>query len=153
MKRKLLLLFASVLLPILSFAQEDNTEQGIDQMIDAAFKPISDFFSNVIFFQIGGVPFVLMLLVFAALFFTIVFGFINIRKFGTAINVVRGKYDHVDKAVADPNAQVNMDGGDLVDTIADESKDGEVTHFQALATAVSGTVGNGNIAGVALAIA
>ena len=38
------------------------------------------------------------------------------------------------------------------DTIKDESKDGEVSHFQALATAVSGTVGNGNIAGVALAI-
>ena len=43
--------------------------------------------------------------------------------------------------------------GDIKDAIADESKDGEVTHFQALATAVSGTVGNGNIAGVALAIA
>ncbi len=153
MKRKLLLLFASVLLPILSFAQNETTERGIDQMIDEAFKPISDFFSNVIFFQIGGIPFVLMLLVFAALFFTIVFGFINIRKFGTAINVVRGKYDYVDKAVVDPKSQVNMAGGDLVDTIADESKDGEVTHFQALATAVSGTVGNGNIAGVALAIA
>ena len=41
----------------------------------------------------------------------------------------------------------------LVDTISDESNEGEVTHFQALATAVSGTVGNGNIAGVALAIA
>ena len=40
----------------------------------------------------------------------------------------------------------------LLDTIADESH-GEVSHFQALATAVSGTVGNGNIAGVALAIA
>ena len=43
--------------------------------------------------------------------------------------------------------------GDIKDTISDESKQGEVTHFQALATAVSGTVGNGNIAGVALAIA
>jgi len=42
--------------------------------------------------------------------------------------------------------------GDIVDTISNESE-GEVTHFQALATAVSGTVGNGNIAGVALAIA
>ncbi len=40
-----------------------------------------------------------------------------------------------------------------METIKDESQDGEVTHFQALATAVSGTVGNGNIAGVALAIA
>jgi len=81
------------------------------------------------------------------------FGFINIRKFGTAINVVRGKYDHLDHHSVDPGAQVNVVDGDIVDTIGDESKDGEVTHFQALATAVSGTVGNGNIAGVALAIA
>ena len=43
--------------------------------------------------------------------------------------------------------------GDIRDTIRDESQEGEVSHFQALATAVSGTVGNGNIAGVALAIA
>ena len=86
-------------------------------------------------------------------FFTIMFGFVNIRRFGTAINVVRGKYDDVDKASADPKANVNIVDGDLIDTIADEGRDGEVTHFQALATAVSGTVGNGNIAGVALAIA
>ena len=37
--------------------------------------------------------------------------------------------------------------------IRDKNHHGEVSHFQALATAVSGTVGNGNIAGVALAIA
>ena len=43
--------------------------------------------------------------------------------------------------------------GDIRDTTKDESQEGEVSHFQALATAVSGTVGNGNIAGVALAIA
>ena len=48
---------------------------------------------------------------------------------------------------------VSVVEGDLPDTIKDESQDGEVSHFQALATAVSGTVGNGNIAGVALAIA
>ena len=53
----------------------------------------------------------------------------------------------------DQKAAVNVVAGDAVDTIKDESKDGEVSHFQALATAVSGTVGNGNIAGVALAIA
>lgn len=152
MKKRLLLLMAVVLLPIFTFAQE-TAEKGIDQMIDEAFKPISDFFSAVIFFNIGGVPFVLMLLVFAAAFFTVMFGFVNIRKFGTAINVVRGKYDHIDGHTADPGASVNVEDGDIVDTIKDESKDGEVTHFQALATAVSGTVGNGNIAGVALAIA
>jgi len=152
MKKRLLLLMAVFLLPIFTFAQE-TTERGIDQMIDDAFKPVSDFFSAIIFFEIGGIPFVLVLLVLAAAFFTLMFGFINIRKFGTAINVVRGKYDHLDHHSVDPGAQVNVVDGDIVDTIGDESKDGEVTHFQALATAVSGTVGNGNIAGVALAIA
>lgn len=152
MKKRLLLLMAVFLLPIFTFAQE-TAEKGIDQMIDEAFQPISDFFSAIIFFNIGGIPFVLMLLVFAAGFFTVMFGFINIRKFGMAINVVRGKYDHIDHHSVEPGANVNVVDGDIVDTIGDESKDGEVTHFQALATAVSGTVGNGNIAGVALAIA
>ena len=137
-------------LPFFSFAQD----KGIDEKINEAFKPISDFFSNIIFFEITeGVPFVLVLLVVSALFFTIYFGFVNIRRFGTAINVVRGKYDDIEGHSLDTNANVNVVDGDIVDTIRDESKDGEVTHFQALATAVSGTVGNGNIAGVALAIA
>ncbi|HFC00585.1 MAG TPA: alanine:cation symporter family protein [Phaeodactylibacter sp.] len=152
MKRKLLLVLASFLIPILTFAQE-TAEMGIDEKINQAFKPISDFFSAIIFFTVGGIPFVLVLLVLSALFFTIYFGFINIRRFPTAINVVRGKYDDIDHHTADPRANVNILDGDIVDTIEDESREGEVTHFQALATAVSGTVGNGNIAGVALAIA
>ena len=123
---------------------------GIDTKIDKAFQPISDFFSKLIFFKVFGIPFVLMLLVFSAIFFTIYFGFPNFRFFGKAINVVRGKYDHVDShSSADKELAID---GDIKDTIKDESKQGEVTHFQALATAVSGTVGNGNIAGVALAI-
>ncbi|QHI38744.1 Amino-acid carrier protein AlsT [Kordia antarctica] len=148
--KKYLLSLITILLPILTFGQEVAAE-GIDQQIDAAFKPISDFFGNVIFFQIGGIPFVLILLVGSALFFTIYFGFVNIRRFPTAINVVRGKYDEVDDHGIE-KTDLPIDG-DIPDTIRDESKDGEVTHFQALATAVSGTVGNGNIAGVALAIA
>lgn len=149
LKNRLTILFALMVLPMLAFAQDG--EVGIDAKIDAAFKPISDFFSGLIFFTIGGIPFVLMLLVFSALFFTVYFRFINIRKLFTAINVVRGHYDHVDHAsVGDKELAID---GDIVDTIRDESQDGEVTHFQALATAVSGTVGNGNIAGVALAIA
>jgi AGCS family alanine or glycine:cation symporter len=136
---------------MLAFSQDNR---GLDERINDAFQPISDFFSNLIFFQIAdGVPFVLILLVASALFFTIYFGFVNIRRFGTAINVVRGRYDDIDHHSVDPGANVNVVGGDIVDTIGDESKDGEVSHFQALATAVSGTVGNGNIAGVALAIA
>ena len=128
--KKIQLLFLTFIIPVLSFAQET----GLDQRIDEAFKPISDFFSDLVFFEVAGYPFVIFLLVGSALFFTLYFGFPNIRYFWTSINVVRGKYDEVEKSDSD-------------------SKDGEVSHFQALATAVSGTVGNGNIAGVALAIA
>ena len=109
-------------------------EKGLDQRIDEAFQPISDIFSGLVFFSIWDRPFVIYLLVGSALFFTFVFLFPNVRYFVTAINVVRGKYDNLEKTES-------------------SSKDGEVSHFQALATAVSGTVGNGNIAGVALAIA
>ena len=129
MRKPLLLIFFSLFtLPI--FAQE----KGIDQRIDEAFQPISEFFSKRVFFPIGDYPFVIYLLVGSAIFFTVYFVFPNIRYFLTSVNVVRGKYDKIEK-----------DG--------DDSKDGEVSHFQALTTAVSGTVGNGNIAGVALAIA
>ncbi len=159
MKGRLLLFLAAILSPVLSFAQDEA--MGIDQRIDQAFAPFSTFIQGIVFFEImDGVPFVLVLLVLSAAFFTVYFGFVNIRHFMTAINVVRGKYDDVEKhgksAPSIKNLKVDEDlliDGDIVDTIRDESKEGEVTHFQALATAVSGTVGNGNIAGVALAIA
>lgn len=77
--------------------------------------------------QKKNIPFIVIWLSIGALFFTIRMGFINIKGFRHAIDLARGKYD-------DPNAP------------------GQVTHFQALATAVSGTVGLGNIAGVAVAI-
>ena len=111
-----------------------SQEKGLDKKIDEAFTPISEFFSKTIFFEIAGYPFVILLLIASAAFFTLYFGFPNFRYFTIAINVVRGKYDEIEKDESN-------------------SKDGEVSHFQALATAVSGTVGNGNIAGVALAIA
>ena len=128
--KKIQLLLLTFIIPFISIAQE----KGLDQRIDEVFKPVSDFFTDLVFFQVAGYPFVIFLLVGSALFFTLYFGFPNIRYFWTSINVVRGKYDEVEKSDSD-------------------SKDGEVSHFQALATAVSGTVGNGNIAGVALAIA
>jgi AGCS family alanine or glycine:cation symporter len=135
---------------ILGNNQTNNT--GLDQQIDQAFQPFSDLVSKIVFFEVfEGAPFVIVLLVFSALFFTVYFAFPNIKYFGKAIGVVRGKYDHVDLSV-NTNSDLAIDG-DIKDTISDESKQGEVTHFQALATAVSGTVGNGNIAGVALAIA
>lgn len=127
-------------------------EKGLDQRIDEAFKPFSDAVTNAVFFEVFGTPFVLILLVGSALFFTLYFKFPNIRYFGTAINVVRGKYDELEVHKAE-KADLNIVDGDVVGTIKDEAKEGEVSHFQALATAVSGTVGNGNIAGVALAIA
>jgi AGCS family alanine or glycine:cation symporter len=148
--KKILLSLLLLFIPLVTFAQD----KGLDQQIDEAFKPISDFFSQVIFFTIPlagmDVPFVLLLLVGSALFFTIYFKFPNVFHFKTAINVVRGKYDDLDHISVNPELAID---GDIADTIKDESEEGEVTHFQALATAVSGTVGNGNIAGVALAIA
>nr|WP_299344515.1 alanine/glycine:cation symporter family protein [Allomuricauda sp.] len=153
MKHRLLSIFALVF-PLLTFSQE-TAEIGLDKKIDQAFQPVSDFFNTVIFFEIMGTPFVLILLVGSALFFTLYFKFPNIRHFWTAISVVRGKYDELEGVEGHgvEKAEVNIVDGDLPDTIRDESQEGEVSHFQALATAVSGTVGNGNIAGVALAIA
>ncbi|WP_194850889.1 amino acid carrier protein [Nonlabens antarcticus] len=77
--------------------------------------------------QQKGIPFIVVWLVLGALFFTIRMGFINFRGFKHSIDLAKGKFD-------DPSAP------------------GQVTHFQALATAVSGTVGLGNIASVAVAI-
>lgn len=74
-----------------------------------------------------GIPFIVIWLVLGATFFTFRMGFINIRGFKHSLDLAKGKYD-------DPDAP------------------GQVTHFQALATAVSGTVGLGNIAGVAVAV-
>jgi AGCS family alanine or glycine:cation symporter len=74
-----------------------------------------------------GIPFIVIWLVLGATFFTLRMGFINIRGFRHSLQLARGTYD-------DPSAP------------------GQVTHFQALATAVSGTVGLGNIAGVAVAV-
>lgn len=144
--------------PGLAFAQE----RGIDQRIDEAFQPVARWFEWLVFYPMPvpapfNIPIILYLLIGGALFFTIAFGFVNIRRFGLAINVVRGKYDDIEMAPdhKDPhveNAEVNIVEGDIPDTIKDESHHGEVNHFQALATAVSGTVGLGNIAGVAVAI-
>src|SRR5690606_20777715 len=86
---------------------------------------------------------------------TLTFSFVNIRKFALAVSVVRGKYDGLEKhgLVKGAEDELNVVEGDIPGTIRDEAHTGEVNHFQALATAVSGTVGLGNIAGVAVAIA
>ena len=118
-----------------------SQERGLDERINEAFTPIANWWEGLILHNFPGteIPTIIFLLVGGALFFTIYFGFVNIRHFATAINTVRGKYDSLEN-----NKKTDLDKN---------NNEGEVSHFQALATAVSGTVGNGNIAGVALAIA
>ncbi|MFD1184702.1 alanine/glycine:cation symporter family protein [Pontibacter rugosus] len=112
------------------FAQTHKTT--VDERIDAAVGPTAQFISDIIFYELQitdtiAVPLILLWLLLGALFFTVYLGFINFRGFGYALDIVRGKYNQ-------------------------ENAPGEVTHFQALTAAVSGTVGLGNIAGVAIAI-
>ncbi len=126
-------------------------ELDLDERINEAFTPIANWWEALILHPFPGteylfgqsIPTIIILLVGGALFFTIYFGFINVRRFSTSVKIVMGKYDSFDK----------NQSSDVTNEIEKNSKDGEVSHFQALATAVSGTVGNGNIAGVALAIA
>ncbi|GJL75348.1 sodium:alanine symporter family protein [Nitrosomonas sp.] len=103
----------------------------IDRIIDTAFEPVSNAVASVIFYSVPllglEIKLVLVWLVVAALFFTVYFGFINVRCFVHGINVLRGKHD-------------------------DQNADGQINRFQALMTSLSGTVGLGNIAGVAVAI-
>ena len=115
-------------------------EKSIDDKINDFFAPATETVNKIVFFRIYnseektadgkpvlGVPFILIWLGGSALFLTLFFKFINFRSFGLALRTVRGKYSKSD----DP---------------------GEITHFQALTSAVSATVGLGNIAGVAIAI-
>jgi AGCS family alanine or glycine:cation symporter len=156
MKKLLALLF--LISPILTFAQDETvTNLTIDQKIDNFFKPIADAVGKVVFYSIslGGhkVPLVLIVLILGALFFTIYFKFANFRLIGTAVKVVKGDYDEFDHHGADAAEGDSTPGGDVFETIGVESAEGEVSHFQALTAALSATVGLGNIAGVAVAIA
>ncbi len=161
MKKTLLTILGGILLPILTFAQDNPEEvqevaKGLDERINETVMPYAVGWESLVFtpISLGGfsIPIVVILLVVGATFFTVFFKFPGISKFKLAINTVRGKYDEIEGHGIE-KAEVNIVDGDLPDTIRDESKDGEVSHFQALATAVSGTVGLGNIAGVAVAIA
>lgn len=152
MKKKLLTLLFLVS-PLLIFAQE----KGLDQQIDEAFGNATGWFVNFIFYQIdfgGGVKvfWVLFPLIIGATYFTFYFKLINFRGFFTSINIVRGKYDHLDHHESMVGAGDATPGGDAIETIAVEGHDGEVSHFQALTAALSATVGLGNIAGVAIAV-
>jgi AGCS family alanine or glycine:cation symporter len=151
--KRLTLVFLSSFAPFIGFSQ------GLDERINAWFEPYATAWENLVFTSvpIGGglsVPLVLIVLVFGATFFTVYFGFVNVRLFGLALKVVRGKYDELEGAKKKPFIPtVRTVEGDIPDTIKIEQHQGEVNHFQALSSAISGTVGLGNIAGVAVAIA
>lgn len=104
---------------------------GIDQWINEHVQPITDAIRKVVFYAIevngAEVPLIFCWVILGAIFFTLYLGFINVTGFKHAIDIVRGKYDK-------PGAQ------------------GEISHFKALTAAVSGTVGIGNIAGVAVTV-
>lgn len=109
----------------------NENSPGIDAVINAAVAPLAEALSGFIFYSVAvgetELPLIVAWLVAGAVFFTLYLGFINIRGFPHALRLLRGDY-------ADPEHR------------------GEVSHFQALATAVSGTVGIGNIGGVAVVI-
>jgi len=102
-----------------------------DAAIDAFFGSINGFLAQIIFFDVfpgePAMPFIVAWLIVAAVFLTLRFNFVNLRMMRHAYRVIRGKYCTADDR-------------------------GEVTSFQALSTALSATVGLGNIAGVAIAI-
>lgn len=102
-----------------------------DSGLDAWFGTLNGWLSTVIFYDIfpgePAMPFIVAWLIVGALFLTLRFSFVNLRMMGHAFAVLRGKYRTKDDQ-------------------------GEVTSFQALTTALSATVGLGNIAGVAIAI-
>ncbi len=103
--------------------------QSMDETINQIFANSTGWFVNFIFSPFPGTsfPWIVAWLVVAATIFTLYFAFIQFRAFPHSISLVKGDYSDPDDA-------------------------GEVSHFQALATALSGTVGLGNIAGVAVAV-
>ena len=116
-------------------ALSDVRAASFDDRVNEVFTPVSDFVSGIIFYSVplsflgDGVelPLIVVWLVVAGIFFTVYLKGFQFRAFGHALKLVRGDYN-------------------------DPKDAGEVTHFQALATAISGTVGLGNIAGVAVAV-
>ena len=104
----------------------ENKSQ-IVRAINAFFEDVIHYMDMVLFYDIMGFPFIVLWLILGGIFFTFRLKFVNIRLFRHGIDCVRGKY-------SSPNDP------------------GEITHFKALAAAVSATVGLGNIAGVAFAV-
>src|SRR5690606_27946509 len=127
--KKYLLSLISFLIPIFTFAQETTASE----QVDAIFQKYTGWFVELIFYEIPfsesfQIPWVLIVLIGGALYFTVYFKLINITGFVTALRVVRGKYEDIEKHGADtlygdvtPNEQEN-----LIETIRDDSAQGEV---------------------------
>lgn len=107
--------------------QDITVATTLIEWIKAGLEIIVATLTSILFYPVFGFPLLVLWLAIGGLFFTFRLGFINIRFFGHAIQIVRGKY-------------------------STGNEPGEVSHFQALVAAVSGTVGLGNIAGVAIAV-
>ncbi|WP_412469581.1 MULTISPECIES: alanine/glycine:cation symporter family protein [unclassified Halobacteriovorax] len=113
-----------------TYAQDyAQSELDLQDKVNNIFGVINGKYYPFLFWNIPiiDMPLILFVMVFGGVFFTLRLGFINIRLFKHAIDVIRGKYDNPED-------------------------EGDITHFQALTSALSATVGLGNIAGVALAI-
>ncbi|MDO5768948.1 MAG: alanine/glycine:cation symporter family protein [Psychrobacter sp.] len=127
----LTLLLGSVSAQAAEMSGLETFSAHVDNTMKAIF---GDYFVNIIFYSVpvgdASFPLIVGWLLIAALVFTFYFGFIQFRQIKLSIDIVRGKY-------TDPN----------------KKEPGEVSHFQALTTALSGTVGLGNIAGVGAALA
>ena len=111
-------------------APEAAKAPSLAETIDTRFGVVVGYMASVLFWepvQAIPIPLIVLILLCGSVFFTIYFGFLNIRGFKHAIDITRGRYDN-------PNDP------------------GEISHFQALTSALSATVGLGNIAGVAVAI-
>jgi len=125
------LLYIAAWLALLLPARVVCAQPGGAPGIDAFFGTVNGYLASVLFFDVmpgdGNMPFIVGWLVVGAVYLTCRFGFINVRMMGHALQVIRGKYQSPDDR-------------------------GEVSPFQALTTALSATVGLGNIAGVAIAI-
>jgi AGCS family alanine or glycine:cation symporter len=115
----------------LLFSSQFVLAESFDARVESLVRPWANALSNIIFYKIDlfgqGFPLIVLWLAIAAVFFTLYMGFLNIRGFALAVRHVRGEFHN-------PDAK------------------GEISHFQAVATAISGTVGIGNIGGVAVAI-
>ncbi len=128
MKKKLLFVLLSLSVSSSAFAGAGET--GIQGAVNGFFNHIVSVMAGVLFFEIPGFPMPLIVLVLACggIFYTLRYSFVNVKMFRHSIDVIRGKYDNPDDI-------------------------GQISHFQALTSALSATVGLGNIAGVAVAIA